>query len=109
MKKIEIGGQERPVLYGINALSDFNEGTGTSLDWIFRMMGNPLSMNMNQLRWLIYVGLKQGAEESNITIDFDVKTVGKWLDKDFNKFTEFMEALKDGLPGASKNDDPKKK
>jgi len=109
MKKIEFGGASRPVLYGINALSDFNEGTGTTLDWVFKMMSNPLSMSFDQLRWLIFAGLKQGAEESNLAVDFDVKTVGKWLDDDFNRLPEFMEALKDGLPGATRNDDTKKK
>jgi hypothetical protein len=106
MKTIEIGGKLRPVLYGINALAEFNEGTGTDLSWIFKTIAKPLGMNMNQVRWLIYVGLKQGAQESNLPVDFTVDDVGKWLDKDFHKFPEFMEAVRDGMPSA---DNTKKK
>lgn len=112
MKYIEIGGKKRPVLYGINALAEFNEGTGTTLKWIFSMMAEPLSMSMNELRWLAYAGLKMGAQESNIPVDFDLNDVGKWLDVDFNTFSEFMVAVSDGLPKSSepkKKDNPKQK
>jgi len=105
MKKIEIGGASRPVLYNINALASFNQGTGTTLDWIFKMMSNPLNMDMNHLRWLAYVGLKEGAEEEGVAVDFDLRSVGKWLTNDFVKWQEFMLALGEGLPKA----DPSKK
>jgi len=100
MKNIEIGGKVRPVLYDINALAEFNALTNTSLAWIFEMMGNPLSMDMNELRALAYSGLKYGAEESNQVVDFELKDVGKWLTSDFDKWQEFMAALAEGMPKA---------
>jgi hypothetical protein len=106
MKTIEIGGKQRPVLYDINALAEFNEATKTSLDWIFKMLANPLTMDMNQFRWMAYVGLKNGCEETNTPVDFNLKDVGKWLTADFKKWEEFMAALAEGFPGA---DESKKK
>jgi len=100
MKTIEIGGKARPVLYDLNALADFNTATNTSLASIFEMMGNPLSMNMDQLRQLAYAGLKEGAEESNIPVDFTLRDVGKWLTTDFELWKEFMTALAEGMPKA---------
>ena len=107
MKTIEIGGKDRPVHYGINALADFNDGTNTNLDWLFKLMARPLNMNVNQIRWLVFVGLKQGALENGEIVDFDVNIVGNWLDKDFSKLKLFMEALRDSMPLGG--DDTKKK
>jgi len=98
MKNIEIGGKVRPVKYSINALADFNLNTGTDLDWIFKVNEKPLSMDMNHLRWLVFVGLKFGAIENKETVDFNVDMVGKWLDTDLVTFPEFMEALREGMP-----------
>jgi hypothetical protein len=106
IKMINIGGKDRPVMYGINALAEFNEATNTTLIWIFQMAENPLSLNFNQLRYLVYVGLCQGARESNIAVDFSVDDVGNWLNSDFGKFPQFMSALTGSLP---QSDDTQKK
>jgi hypothetical protein len=98
MKTIEFGGVPRPVKYGINALAEFSQGTGTSLDWIFRIAQNPLSMNFNEIRWLVYVGLKQGAIESGQKVDFDIDQVGNWLDKEFGKFPKFSREMNESMP-----------
>jgi len=106
MKQIEIGGKLRPVKFGINALADFNDGTNTTLEWIFRIIAKPLSMKFNEMRWLIFVGLKHGAKAENEVIDFDVEDIGNWLDKDFNKLNEYLDALWADLPHT--NDSKKK-
>lgn len=98
MKTIDIGGQPRPVKYGINALSEFNEATRTTLQWIFEIAQNPLLMNFNQIRWMVYVGLKNGCKEQQREIDFTVEQVGTWLDKEFLKFPEFAKAMREDLP-----------
>ncbi len=105
IRTINIGGKDRPVYYGINALADFNEATNTTLIWIFKMVENPVTMNFNQLRYLVYVGLTEGAKESNIPVDFTVEEVGRWLNADFGKFKEFMAACIETIP---KGDDTKK-
>ena len=98
MKTIEIGGKQRPVLFGINALAEFNQATGTDFAWIFKIIENPFALDFNQLRWLVYTGLKQGAEESGKDIDFTIKDVGNWLNDDFDKFPEFTAELADSMP-----------
>jgi hypothetical protein len=106
IKTITIGGKARPVMYGVNALAEFNEATNTTLVWIFRMAEDPLSLNFNQIRHLVYAGLSQGARESDTPIDFTVDDVGRWLNAEFDKFPVFMKHCTESLP---KGDNTKKK
>jgi len=98
MNVITIGGKNRPVRFGINALAEFNKATGTNFEWIFKIAQNPLSVDFDQLRWLVFVGLKNGAAENNQAIDFTITDVGHWLDKDFKTFPEFVKILGESLP-----------
>ena len=98
MRTIYIGGKERPVYMNINALSDFNEGTRTNLEWIFKVISKPMEMSMNEVRWLVFAGLKHGAIESKINVDFDVNQVGRWLNDEFDKLPLFLQALAETMP-----------
>lgn len=98
MKVINFGGKERPVKYDINALAEFNEATGTDLEWIFRIATRPLKINLNQIRYLVYFGLKYGSEESGKMVDFTVKDVGLWLGSEMEKLGEFMNEFKNSMP-----------
>ena len=98
MKVISIGGKNRPVHFGVNALAEFNQATGTNFEWIFRIAENPMLLDFNQLRWLVYVGLKQGATEHGQQVDFTLDDVGNWLNEDFGKFPEFVKEMSDTLP-----------
>lgn len=99
MKKINFGGIDRPVMYGINALAEFNEATNTNLMWIFKIAENPLVMNFNHIRHLVHAGLKQGAAAEGNKLDLTVDQVGELLNKEFNALKECMDELRtNGLP-----------
>lgn len=102
MKTINIGEKDRPVHFGINALAEFNLATGTCFAFFFNIQGNPLSMNFDHVRWLAFVGLKHGSIEAGQQVDFNVDMVGKWLDKDFDKFPEIIAAVKESMPEMDK-------
>lgn len=98
MNVITIGGKNRPVHFGINALAEFNKATGTDFEWIFQIAQNPLSIDFDQLRWLVFVGLKHGAAENCQAVDFTVNDVGNWLNNDFKVFPEFVKVMAESLP-----------
>ena len=71
----EIGGQIRPIKFGMGAWKIFTEITGKSLD------------EMGSINWMefsgsiIFAGLKQAALVNSTPIDFNEAEVMNWLDE----------------------------
>jgi hypothetical protein len=76
IRKIEIGGQERPVCFNFNCLEEFEQITGSD-------PLNGLKINAKNAKALIFCGLKYGAHPEgcdNSALDFTLAKVGSWLD-----------------------------
>jgi hypothetical protein len=76
IRKMNIGGQERPIDFNFNCLEEFEEMTG--VDPL-----NGFNANAKNMKALIFCGLKyglypEGCESSEL--DFTIKKVGSWLD-----------------------------
>lgn len=76
---IEIGGQKRPVKFGFNALTDFGEVTGKTIEQINTL--SPNNLTMKELLVLCWCGLKAGARKENLEFASTVEDVGDWLDE----------------------------
>ena len=73
IKKINIGGEERPLCFNFNCLQEFQELTGVN-------PFNGLTIDPKQAKALIYCGLKYGIdEEGEKDPGFTLKKVGSWL------------------------------
>lgn len=87
IRKITIGGQERPLCFNFNCLEEFEEMTG--VDPL-----NGLKINAKNAKALIFCGLKYGKFPEgceNKDLDFDLKKIGAWLDP--QTITAAMEAF----------------
>jgi hypothetical protein len=76
IRKIKIGGEERPVEYNFNCLQEIAEITG-----IDTLNGLSLDGNFKLAIVFVYTGLKYGLdpEGRGIELPFDQKKVGSWL------------------------------
>lgn len=84
----EIGGEIRPIKFGMGAWKIFTEITGKSLD------------DMGNINWIefsgyiIYSGLKQAALANGKPIDFNPEKVFDWLDETSDEtYKEIMRTL----------------
>ena len=100
IKTIELGGKERPIHFGVNALSLYSDVEKMPIhDMIYSLE----KLTFKQMVVLIWAALKTGAIHEKQEANFDVNDVGDWLDEDFEKFTECAEIMKQTLPVAKKN------
>lgn len=75
VKKLTIGGLERPMCFNFNCLEEFQDMTGINA------LNGFGDLNPKQARALIFCGLKYGVDpEGAGQIDFTEKKVGSWLD-----------------------------
>jgi hypothetical protein len=95
MRLIEIGGQQRPVLFTINALAEFEAITGTSVFDMDKMSTTMLSLT--GCRALVYVGLKAGARRNRDTFRHSIEDVGDWLTSSGEKLGEVMNAFSEDM------------
>jgi hypothetical protein len=96
VKTINIGGKERPVYFGWNALAIFEEKTGIGLSDI----GDAISAGMTTKVFIdfVYAGLVGGVKKTKSEHDFTSDDVGDWLDdygvENMGKISEiYMEAM----------------
>lgn len=76
IRRIDIGGEVRPLCFNFNCLEEFEEMTG--VDPL-----NGLKINAKNAKALIFCGLKYGKYPEGCDdkdLDFTVKRVGAWLD-----------------------------
>jgi hypothetical protein len=91
MRLIEIGGQNRPVLFTINALSEFEQLAGVSVFDSERVQTALVSVF--GFRALVYAGLKYGAIASGTKFKHSLEQVGDWLDFTGAMQTAVMDAF----------------
>jgi len=107
MDFIQIGGKERPVKYGWNAIREFTKN-GNDLGTLYSYSedGKSLEVNIQSigiLLDLIYVGLKNGARIEKTRIDFTIEDVGDWMDDEgIEKMNEFVTLFVDQIPKQKK-------
>ena len=94
---IKIGGKERPVRFGFNALIEFERQAGKPMLGIdFQNMG------LEDMRAMVYAGLLHGAKYEKQEVDFSVEDVGEWIGDDMNVLTKFIESLTESMPKPGK-------
>jgi hypothetical protein len=77
VKKVNIGGEERPVKFGFAALMQFTDATGYTLAQL-DSIGD--SLTLSQAIELIRAGLKQGARVEGEKFNATPEEVADWLD-----------------------------
>jgi len=107
MRTIKIHSEEYKVLFNANAIMEFTELSGLSLDRLVIIQGGVPSLSLYQARLLIWCGIREAAQELGEPFTLSVRDVGKWMDplpkgmENINPFLEyFMESYADpdGLP-----------
>ena len=101
IKKIDIGGEKRPVRFSINALMEFEDITGID---ITDPEGRIQMIKMKNIRALAFVGLKHGFKiEHKADPSFTIEDVGDWLD------TQSKDSILDVFSGESSGDEEETK
>lgn len=89
---IVIGGKKRTLHFSMNFWSEFTEQLGISLQDIGQVFENGITLK--GLRALIYSAILANDQEQNNDIDYNIFTVGSWLDdlkpETINKIVETM-------------------
>ncbi len=92
-KIIEIGGEERPINFGRNALCEFEKITGIS---ILKGAGSDSLYTFDTIRALAFVGLKWGlykGDGNEPKPSFTLFMVGEWFDDDANYSKIFTDSI----------------
>jgi hypothetical protein len=75
---VVLGGQERPIKFGFNALTDFSKRTNRNIEQLNTL--NPMSLTMEDLLTLCWCALKSGARKEGQEFKVTIEDVGDWLD-----------------------------
>ena len=75
---IVVGGKKRTLHFSMNFWSEFTEQLGVSLQDIGQVFQNGITLK--GLRALIYSSLLANDQEQGNEIDYNIYTVGSWLD-----------------------------
>jgi len=102
---VKIGGKERPVKFGTNAISKFCELQGidlTGYSLVLVQIANG-TVKANDIRDLVYAGLWAACKSAKEDIDFDLYDVGDWLDEiEVDEMVKVFDALAASLPTIDK-------
>ena len=90
VKKIKIGGEERPVKFGFAALMKFTDVTGYTLAQL-DTLGD--SLTLSQAIELVRAGLKQGARVEGEKFNATPEEVADWLDDSPGALEEVLEVF----------------
>ena len=105
---INVGGKKRTLHFSMNFWSEFTEQLGISLQDIGDVFQNGISLK--GLRALIYSAILANDQENGNEIDYNIFTVGAWLDEleaeSINKIVETM--LQSKILGNSLNSEIEK-
>ena len=104
---VKIGGKKRTLHFSMNFWSEFTEQLGVSLQDIGTVFDNGVSLST--LRALIYSAIVANDLEKNNEINYNVYTVGAWLDDiDAEQINAIIETLMQSkILGNSLNDQNK--
>lgn len=76
---VNIGGQERPIKFGMNALRIYCIETGTKISELGEISDN---LDIDKAIRLVLCGLKDGARYVKEPFSFTIEDVSDWLDED---------------------------
>ncbi len=94
MKKVELGGQKRPVRFSYLAIKDICKECGLKLGEL-----NELGSEIDHVGIIAFFGLKYGAKKIGEPFKHTIKDVEEWLDnEDFGKINEIFEAFQIDQP-----------
>tara|TARA_Y100000114_G_scaffold154936_1_gene178000 strand:- start:1844 stop:2143 length:300 start_codon:yes stop_codon:yes gene_type:complete len=89
MKKVNIGGQERPIRFSYLCLKEICEMCNLKLSEL-----NQLGTEINHIGILTFCGLKHGARKEDLKFNYKIKDIENWLDdENFTKLNEIFEAF----------------
>jgi hypothetical protein len=76
---IETNERKYPVRFGFNALREFSQMTGMTLNEL-ENFGN--DMTLDHAITLMYCGFKDGARKEKVKFRYDVSDIADWIDDD---------------------------
>jgi len=89
MKKVEIGGQKRPIRFSYLALKDICNDCNLKLNQM-----DQLGTEIDHVGIIAYYGLKYGAMKNGEEFKYKVRDIEQWIDnEDFGKINEIFEAF----------------
>lgn len=98
VKKIKIGGKERPVYFGMNALELFEHEAGMSFVELQKIMSSG-TMSMGIIKKFVYSGLMGGVWKTKANDELDILDVGDWIDDyGFENIDVLMSIYMDSMP-----------
>lgn len=100
---LQLGGENRPVRYGFEALLAYEQSTGrNSVQDFASLQGGTVSVTL--MVDLLYCGLVAGYRAENRTIDFDQFVVAGWLGSNVHVFEQAMAVFSSSFPSTSAAD-----
>ena len=89
MKKVELGGQNRPIRFSYLCLKAICNKLGLKLNEL-----NQLGSEIDHIGVIAYFGLKYGAKKDGQKFTYKIVDIEEWLDnEDFSKINEIFEAF----------------
>tara|TARA_R100000951_G_scaffold57125_1_gene47975 strand:- start:2788 stop:3090 length:303 start_codon:yes stop_codon:yes gene_type:complete len=99
VKKVNIGGEERPVKFGFAALMQFTDATGYTLAQL-DSIGD--SLTLSQAIELIKAGLKQGARVEGEKFNATSEEIADWLDESPEALEQVLAVFTESFTPAKK-------
>lgn len=112
LRIINIGGQKRPIKFGVNFTALFMEQRGCDIEGLNKALLSLVQKTNNpaDIRDIFYNALRAGALSKGLEVDFNEYSVGDWLDELKPEDVKTMhEALAESLPKENKSDNNDKK
>jgi|TARA_R100001198_G_C5050671_1_gene106789 hypothetical protein len=89
MKKVELGGQKRPIRFSYLCLKAICNKLGLKLNEL-----NQLGTEIEHIGVIAYFGFKYGAKKQGEKFAYKISDIEEWLDnEDFTKINEIFEAF----------------
>tara|TARA_R100001163_G_scaffold11355_1_gene10386 strand:+ start:885 stop:1184 length:300 start_codon:yes stop_codon:yes gene_type:complete len=89
MKKVELGGQKRPIRFSYLALKEICNNCNLKLNQM-----DKLGTEIDHIGIIAYYGLKYGAKKNGEQFKYKVQDIEDWLDnEEFGKINEIFEAF----------------
>lgn len=106
---MKIGGEDRPVKFGLNQSFEYCEIRNISITEMNTDISNISNGNGSQIRDLIWSALKDGARYEKVDFNFTNFDVGDWLEStEDNVIQDFFSNYLLSLPKSNKDEDVKK-
>jgi len=99
VKKVNIGGEERPVKFGFAALMQFTDATNYTLAQL-DSIGD--SLTLSQAIELIKAGLKQGARVEGEKFNATSEEIADWLDESPEALEQVLAVFTESFTPAKK-------